>query len=56
MHFKTGDELALGLTTFAVEQSIGAASSKAIGALSSVEPGWFNWTDKEYHTSVKLDE
>jgi predicted DNA-binding protein with PD1-like motif len=54
--FKTGDELAHGLSIFAAEQNIDTASFKAIGALSSVELGWFDWNDKKYHTSVKLDE
>jgi uncharacterized protein len=54
--FETGDELAKGLKDFAVEQELTAASFKAIGALSSVELGWFDWDDKQYHTSVQLDE
>jgi predicted DNA-binding protein with PD1-like motif len=54
--FESGDELAKGLKDFAAEQELTAASFKAIGALSSVELGWFDWDDKEYHTSVKLDE
>jgi predicted DNA-binding protein with PD1-like motif len=54
--FETGDEIAKGLKDFAIEHRITAASFKAIGALSSVELGWFNWDDKKYHTSVKLDE
>jgi uncharacterized protein len=54
--FETGDELAEGLKQFATEQKLGAASFKAIGALSSVELGWFDWNDKKYHPSVTLDE
>jgi predicted DNA-binding protein with PD1-like motif len=54
--FETGDEIAKGLKEFANEQELAAASFKAIGALSSVELGWFDWDDKQYHTSVKLDE
>jgi hypothetical protein len=54
--FVTGDEIAKGLKEFANKQELAAASFKAIGALSSVELGWFDWDDKQYHTSVKLDE
>ena len=54
--FETGDEIAKGLMTFAEEQKLSAADFKAIGALSAVELGWFDWDDKSYHTSVKLDE
>jgi len=34
--FETGDELAEGLSKFAGEQKLAAASFKAVGALSSV--------------------
>jgi uncharacterized protein len=54
--FETGDELANGLEQFAEEQGFESASFKAIGALSSVELGWFDWDDKQYHTSVSLNE
>ena len=54
--FETGDELATGLKDFAAKYDLAGASFKAIGALSSVELGWFDWGDKKYHTSVKLDE
>ncbi len=54
--FETGDELSDGLKRFAKEQNLSAASFKAIGALSSVELGWFNWDTKKYETSVTLDE
>ena len=54
--FETGDELAQGLQEFATRQNLSAASFKAIGALSAVELGWFDWSDKQYHTAVKLDE
>ena len=54
--FDTGDELAAGLKQFAVEQKLAGSSFKAIGALSSVKLGWFNWQTKKYETSVALDE
>jgi predicted DNA-binding protein with PD1-like motif len=54
--FETGDELAEGLLTFVTEQRLAGASFKAIGALSSVHLGWFNWETKKYEESVVLDE
>jgi uncharacterized protein len=54
--FGPGDELAEGLKQFASDQKIRGASFKAIGALSSVRLGWFNWQTKKYQTAVALDE
>jgi predicted DNA-binding protein with PD1-like motif len=54
--FETGDELAKGLSAFATEQKLSAASFKAVGALSSVRLGWFSWESKKYEPSVTLDE
>jgi uncharacterized protein len=54
--FETGSELAAGLKRFAEEQKLRGSSFKAIGALSSVKLGWFNWETKNYQTSVALDE
>ena len=54
--FETGDELAEGLHQFAKEQTLSAASFKAVGALSSVRLGWFNWESRKYETAVTLDE
>jgi predicted DNA-binding protein with PD1-like motif len=54
--FNTGDELAAGLKQFASEQKVSGSSFKAIGALSSVKLGWFNWETKKYEISVALDE
>ena len=54
--FKTGDELAKGLSKFAEDQKLSAASFKAVGALSSVRLGWFSWVSKKYEPSVTLDE
>ena len=54
--FETGDEIAEGLKRFAIEQKLAGSSFKAIGALSSVKLGWFNWETKKYQTSVDLAE
>jgi uncharacterized protein len=54
--FETGDELAAGLSRFAQEQKLAGSSFKAIGALSSVKLGWFDWKTKKYVPSVVLDE
>jgi predicted DNA-binding protein with PD1-like motif len=54
--FETGDDLPAGLQQFAVEQKMAGSSFKAIGALSSVKLGWFNWETKKYETSVHLEE
>ena len=54
--FRTGDELATGLSKFAEEQKLSAASFKAVGALSSVRLAWFSWEAKQYEPSVILDE
>jgi hypothetical protein len=54
--FATGDEIAEGLKSFAIEQRLKDASFKAIGALSRVKLGWFDWEEKKYKTAVDLDE
>jgi uncharacterized protein len=54
--FETGDELADGLARFANDQKLAGSSFKAIGALSKVKLGWFDWDTKEYRPSVVLDE
>jgi len=54
--FNTGDEVAEGLKQFAKEQMMSTSSFKAIGALSAVKLGWFNWDTKKYDTVVDLDE
>jgi uncharacterized protein len=53
--FETGDELVRGLSEFASEQNLSAASFKAVGALSSVRLGWYNLESKKYDPSVTLD-
>jgi predicted DNA-binding protein with PD1-like motif len=54
--FETGDELARGLSDFATDERLSAASFKAVGGLSSVRLGWFSWESKKYEASVTLDE
>ena len=54
--FDAGDELLSSLKTFASSERLASSSFKAIGALSQVELGWFNWETKKYQTAVKLDE
>ena len=41
---------------FAKAEHLADSSFKAIGALSSVELGWFDWDVKKYQTAVKLKE
>jgi predicted DNA-binding protein with PD1-like motif len=52
----TGEEILSSLKKFAKEQHLSGSSFKAIGALSEVELGWFNWETKKYQTAVKLNE
>jgi len=54
--FDSGDELAEGLKSFAKEQKLAGSSFKAIGALSSVKLGWFNWETRKYETAVEFEE
>jgi uncharacterized protein len=51
-----GEEIPSSLQRFAKDDHLLGASFKAIGALSCVELGWFDWETKSYRTSVKLDE
>lgn len=53
---ETGDEVLSSLKNFADAEHLAASSFKAIGALSGVELGWFNWETKKYQTAVKLEE
>ena len=46
--FETGDEVVAGLQKFAVETNATAAEFTALGALSDVELGYFDWEKKEY--------
>lgn len=52
----TGEEILSSLKQFANMAHLAGSSFKAIGALSHVELGWFNWETKKYQTAVKLDE
>ena len=52
----TGDEILSSLKSVAQAEHLAGSSFKAIGALSDVELGWFNWESKEYQTAVKLKE
>jgi hypothetical protein len=52
----TGDEILKTLKTFAQEQKLSGSSFKAIGALSHVKFGWFDWQDKRYQVAGELDE
>ncbi|MGA2664860.1 MAG: PPC domain-containing DNA-binding protein [Nitrososphaerales archaeon] len=54
--FQTGDELAEGLSRFAEDQRLSAASLTAVGALSSVRLAYFDWDNKRYEPSVTLEE
>lgn len=53
---ETGDEVLSSLKRIAKTEALAGSSFKAIGALSRVELGWFNWTTKRYESAVKLDE
>lgn len=52
----TGDEILSSLKHVAQTAHLAGSSFKAIGALSDVELGWFNWETKKYQTAVKLQE
>jgi hypothetical protein len=52
----TGDEILSSLKSVAQTEQLAGSSFKAIGALSDVELGWFNWETKKYQTAVKLQE
>ena len=52
----TGDEILSSLRHFAQKEHLAGSSFKAIGALSEVELGWFDWESKKYQTAVKLEE
>jgi uncharacterized protein len=52
----TGDEIVQVLKQFAQAQKLAGSSFKAIGALSDVKLGWFNWETKKYEVAVELRE
>lgn len=53
--FATGDEVMDPLTAWCREQRVTAAHFTAIGALSDVTLGWFDWRAKTYR-EIPLDE
>ncbi len=46
--FSTGDEVTEGLLTFARQNKVQASHFTAVGALSDVTLGYFNWAKKAY--------
>jgi hypothetical protein len=52
----TGDEILSSLKSVAQTEHLASSSFKAIGALSGVELGWFNWETKKYETAIRLQE
>jgi uncharacterized protein len=52
----TGDEILDALQNFAKSQKLADSSFKAIGALSYLKLGWFNWETKKYAVAVELNE
>jgi hypothetical protein len=46
--FDTGDEVATGLFAFAKEKDLAGSHFTAIGALSDVTLGFFDWDKKDY--------
>jgi uncharacterized protein len=53
---ETGDRLVEQLKGVAKAKRFRASSFKAIGALSHVQLGWFNWETKQYETAIELEE
>jgi predicted DNA-binding protein with PD1-like motif len=53
--FASGDEVVTTLTAWCREQTVGAARFTAIGALSDVVLGWFDWQAKTYR-EIPLNE
>jgi predicted DNA-binding protein with PD1-like motif len=54
--FETGDEIASVLQQFSKNHELAGSSFKAIGALSYVRLGWFNWETKQYDPACVLSE
>lgn len=46
--FETGEEVIAGLSAFALEHKLDAASFTAIGAFHDARLGFFDWQTKEY--------
>jgi predicted DNA-binding protein with PD1-like motif len=47
--FQTGDEVMDGLSSWCGEQRVAAARFTAIGGLSDLVLGWFDWQAKTFH-------
>jgi len=54
--FETGDEIASALQQFSKNQGLAGSSFNAIGALSYVKLGWFNWETKKYDPACIFHE
>jgi len=52
----TGDEIVDSLKKVAASEGLAGSSFKAIGALSHVKLGWFNWERKNYEVAKELNE
>lgn len=53
---ETGDEITGVLKRVAGMEKFGTSSFKAIGALSHVQLGWFNWETKHYEIAVEFSK
>jgi hypothetical protein len=53
---ETGDEIVDVLGRFAASAKLAGSSFNAIGALSYVKLGWFNWETKKYEVAAEFDE
>jgi uncharacterized protein len=53
---ETGEDVGAELERFAAAHNLSGSSFKAIGALSSVKLGWFDWKTKKYKTAAALRE
>jgi predicted DNA-binding protein with PD1-like motif len=53
--FETGDEVVNGLLAFAKEKGLAGSHFTAIGALSDVTLGFFDWDKKDYQ-KLKISE
>lgn len=51
----TGDEIGDVLKRFASAQNLAGSSFKAMGALSQVKVGWFNWESKKYEVAAEFN-
>jgi predicted DNA-binding protein with PD1-like motif len=54
--FETGDSVVDELQNFADTKSLTGSHFTAIGALSEVTVGWFNWQTKKYETAAEISE